>query len=98
MKKTLVITGGSKGIGSATCALFLQQGYQVAKLRRQNKIKSRKFRKLARKEREKEKERELEELKKVTAEENARSNKRRMKFQAQDSVLIDTFGGSQDND
>ncbi len=38
----------------------------------------------------------LEELKKVTAEENARSNKRRMKFQAQDSVLVSSFGGSVD--
>ncbi|TRY76389.1 hypothetical protein TCAL_02711 [Tigriopus californicus] len=38
----------------------------------------------------------LEELKKVTNEENIRTNKRRMKFQAQDSVLVDTFGGSQE--
>ena len=39
----------------------------------------------------------LEELKKVTAEENARSNKRRQKFQAQDSVLVDSFKNSQDD-
>ena len=38
----------------------------------------------------------LEELKKTTNEENSKSNKRRMKFQAQDSVLVDTFGGSQE--
>ena len=38
----------------------------------------------------------LEELKKTTNEENAKTNKRRMKFQAQDSVLVDTFGGSQE--
>lgn len=36
----------------------------------------------------------LAQLKKVTAEENERSNKRRMKFQAQDSVLVSSFGGS----
>jgi len=38
----------------------------------------------------------LQELKKSTAEENARSNKRRQKFQAQDSVLVDSFRNSQD--
>ena len=38
----------------------------------------------------------LQELKKVTAEENARSNKRRQKFQAQDSVIVSSFGASQE--
>lgn len=33
----------------------------------------------------------LEELKKVTAEENARSNARRRHFQAQDSVIVDSI-------
>lgn len=34
MKKTLVITGGSRGIGLATSKLFLQQGYRVVNLSR----------------------------------------------------------------
>lgn len=36
----------------------------------------------------------LEELKKTTAEEQAKANKRRMKFQAQDSVLVEPMGAS----
>ncbi len=44
------------------------QSYQEAKLRRQNKIKSRKYRKLQRKAKEKEKQRELEELHKTNPE------------------------------
>lgn len=34
MKKVLVITGGSRGIGLATCQLFLQHGYRVVNLSR----------------------------------------------------------------
>lgn len=44
------------------------QSYQVAKLKRQGKIKSKKYRKIARKEREREKQRELEELKRTDPE------------------------------
>ena len=34
MKKVMVITGGSKGIGLATCRRFLQQGYHVISVSR----------------------------------------------------------------
>lgn len=44
------------------------QSYQEAKLRRQNKIKSRKFRKITRKTKEKEKQREMDELQKTNPE------------------------------
>ena len=40
----------------------------------------------------------LEELKKVTAEQKAKTDKRRMKFQAQDSVLVDNMKFSQDEE
>lgn len=33
-QNTLIITGGSKGIGHATCALFLEQGWRVINLSR----------------------------------------------------------------
>jgi len=38
----------------------------------------------------------LEELKKTSAEEQAKLNKRRQKFQAQDSVLVEAMGKSMD--
>merc|ERR1711874_565308 len=44
------------------------QTYQEAKYRRQNKIKSKKFRKIARKEKEKQKLKELEELERIDPE------------------------------
>ncbi len=48
--------------------LKLLQQYQEAKLKRQNKIKSRKYRKIARKQKEKEREKEIEELRKTDPE------------------------------
>ncbi len=48
--------------------LKLLQQYQEAKLKRQNKIKSRKYRKLARKQKEKEREKEIEELRRTDPE------------------------------
>jgi hypothetical protein len=40
----------------------------------------------------------LQELKKSTAEESAILNKRRQKFQAQDSVLVEALGKSVDEE
>ena len=48
--------------------LKLLQQYQEAKLKRQNKIKSRKYRKLARKQKDKERAKEIEELKRTDPE------------------------------
>ncbi len=48
--------------------LRLLQQYQEAKLKRQNRIKSRKYRKLARKQKEKERQKEIEQLRKTDPE------------------------------
>ncbi|WP_233008417.1 SDR family oxidoreductase [Rheinheimera faecalis] len=40
MKKTVIVTGGSRGIGAATCRLLVQQGYQLCFSYRQRHVEA----------------------------------------------------------